>query len=150
MKIIILLIIVSLIFGVMFIPISGLGAFHAKNACQQTDFGNSTQVKKVAVIEKTIYGKSSWYGQYFHGRKMANGNLFNMYDPTIVAHKTLPFGTILKITNMQNGNVLEGTVQDRGPYVVGRDIDLSYAGAKILGMDEQGVANIKMEILHKS
>lgn len=150
MKIITLLIIMSFIIGIMFIPVICLSDLHAKNACQQTDLGNSTQVKKSVTIEKTIYGKSSWYGQYFHGRTMANGDLFDMYDPTIIAHKYLPFGTILKITNIQNGKSLEGTVQDRGPYVVGRDIDLSYAGAKILGMDEQGVASIKMEILHKS
>lgn len=89
----------------------------------------------------------SWYGPGFHGRKMANGEVFNMYDPTIVAHKFLPFGTRVRLSRVDNGKSIEVIVKDRGPFVPGRHFDLSYAAAKKLEMVEDGVVKCKVEIL---
>ncbi len=94
-----------------------------------------------------------WYGKAFHGRKMANGKPFNMYDSTLVAHRTLPLGTKIKVTNMQNGITIDAIVSDRGPYSKNKktkkyiaDIDVSYAAAKILGFDRAGIADVKIKV----
>lgn len=84
--------------------------------------------------------KASWYGKKFHGRKMADGSRFNMHDPTIVAHKKLPFGTRLWLTNQETGRSIEVVVRDRGPYVFGRSLDLSFAAAEKLGFRREGHA----------
>ena len=89
--------------------------------------------------------RASWYGKQFHGRLMANGKRFDMFDPKTVAHKSLPFGTKLKLTNPKNGRVIWVVVRDRGPYVKGRHIDLSYAAAKALGILQSGVATLRVE-----
>lgn len=94
-----------------------------------------------------FYAVASWYGAAFNGRKMANGQVFNMYDETLVAHKKLPFGTKLEIVNPDNNSVLYATVTDRGPYISGRDFDLSYAGAQKLGIINNGVKKLKIRII---
>ncbi|HPT08698.1 MAG TPA: septal ring lytic transglycosylase RlpA family protein [bacterium] len=94
-----------------------------------------------------FYAVASWYGAAFDGRKMANGQVFNMYDETLVAHKKLPFGTKLEIVNPDNNSVLYATVTDRGPYISGRDFDLSYAGAQKLGIVNNGVKKLKIRII---
>jgi len=92
----------------------------------------------------------SWYGKKFHGRKMANGRVYNMYDPSTAAHKTLPFGKKIKLTNPENGQSIIVVIKDRGPYIIGRHFDLSYAAARKLGIVEKGVEMVKIEILTKS
>jgi rare lipoprotein A len=87
---------------------------------------------------------ASWYGSQHQGRLMANGQPFNMYADT-VAHKSLPLGTKLTITNPQNGNSVKVQVTDRGPYIAGRSLDLSYSAARKLGVVENGVAKVVME-----
>lgn len=108
----------------------------------------------------TITGISYWYGAKFHGRKMANGEKFDMNNPTIIAHRTLKLGTKLKITNTKNNKVIYAVVSDRGPYtykwVIDKngkkikkylaEIDVSYAGAKLLGFDKSGTGNVKIEV----
>ncbi len=84
-------------------------------------------------LAKTETCKASWYGPGLQGNDMANGDTFDMNDITVVAHKTLPFGTVLIVTNLNNGAVLAVEVQDRGPHVKGRCVDLSRAGSKALG-----------------
>lgn len=90
--------------------------------------------------------EASFYADKFHGRKTANGEIFNMYDFT-AAHKTLPFNTILKITNIGNGKSVTVRVNDRGPFVAGREIDLSKAAAQKLDMISSGTAQVSIEIL---
>jgi len=90
--------------------------------------------------------KASWYGEYFHGRTAANGKPYNMYGLT-AAHKTLPLGTIVKITNPQNNQSIIVEITDRGPYIFGREIDLSYQAAKILGLLKKGVGSVEIKIL---
>lgn len=86
-------------------------------------------------------GKASWYGPGFHGRKTANGEKFNMYAMT-AAHKTLKLGTRIKVTNEDNGEELIVRVNDRGPYVKGRVLDLSRGAAEKLGFEDQGVISV--------
>jgi len=88
--------------------------------------------------------KASWYGPGFHGRKTANGEVYDQMSFT-AAHKSLKFGTLLKITNLKNNKSVVIRINDRGPYIHGRDIDLSKAAALELGMVRKGVAKIKVE-----
>ena len=94
----------------------------------------------------TQKGKASWYGKKFHGRKTANGERYNMYGVS-AAHKTLPLGTYVRVDNLDNGRKLEIRLNDRGPFVQGRIIDLSYGAAKKLGVVGPGTANVKITAL---
>ena len=91
-------------------------------------------------------GYASWYGGEFHGRKTANGEVFDTYKFT-AAHKTLPFDTVLKVTNIDNGKSTIVRINDRGPFVADRVIDLSFAAAKEIGMIESGIAKVSIEIV---
>jgi len=88
--------------------------------------------------------KASWYGPGFHGQKTANGEVYDQNSFT-AAHKSLKFGTLLKITNLKNSKSVVVRINDRGPYIHGRDLDLSKAAALELGMVRKGVAKIKVE-----
>jgi len=91
-------------------------------------------------------GIASWYGPGFHGRRTASGERYNMYAFT-AAHKTLPMGTKVLVTNLENGRQTVVRINDRGPFVKGRIIDLSYAAARALGMHKKGVARVRIEAL---
>lgn len=91
----------------------------------------------------TQNGIASWYGRDFHGRSTANGETYNMYDMT-AAHKTLPMNTILLVTNRENNREVVIRVNDRGPFVRGRIIDLSYTAAKRLGIIRAGTARVRI------
>lgn len=93
-------------------------------------------------------GLASWYGPDFHGKLTSNKEIYNMNALT-AAHKTLPFGAYVKVTNLNNGKSVIVRINDRGPFVKGRIIDLSYAAAKKLGMDITGVAPVKIKVLKK-
>jgi rare lipoprotein A len=96
----------------------------------------------------TSSGMASWYGGNFHGRKTANGETYNMNALT-AAHKTLPFGTRVRVTNTNNGDSVEVRINDRGPFIAGRVIDLSRAAAGEIGLTNTGVAPVKVTILGK-
>ncbi len=104
--------------------------------------------QKVAVgpITFQFQGWASWYGPGFHGRLSASGERFNQYAMT-AAHKTLPFGTKVRVTNLDNGSSVIVRINDRGPFTPGRVIDLSSAAARILGMIQSGVAPVKVEVM---
>jgi rare lipoprotein A len=91
-------------------------------------------------------GLASWYGGQFHGRLTSNGERYNMYGRT-AAHKTLPFNTYVRVTNLQNGRKTIVRINDRGPFVSGRIIDLTYTSAHELAMVEDGVVPVKIEAL---
>lgn len=95
---------------------------------------------------KPRYAVASWYGPDFHGRPTASGEQFNMYAMTC-AHRELPFGTKLKVINASNGKSVSVVVNDRGPFIPGRDIDLSYAAAKEIGLIGPGTGRVKIEYL---
>lgn len=89
---------------------------------------------------------SSYYGKKFHGRRTSNGEIFNMYGYS-AAHKTLPFGTVLKVTYLKNGKSVLVTVNDRGPFIKGRELDLSYMAAKKIGLTREGVGKVKIRVV---
>ena len=114
-------------------------------------YGN---MKSYVVHGKTYYPKqssrghvergiASWYGTKFHGRKTSSGERYDMYQMT-AAHKTLPLPTYALVKNLENGRSAIVRVNDRGPFVSGRIIDLSYAAARKLGVDKQGVARVEV------
>ncbi len=86
---------------------------------------------------------ASWYGSEFHGRPTASGERFDMYGLTC-AHKDLPFGTLLQVTNISNEKTVQCVVNDRGPFIQGRDVDLSYAAAKEIGLIGPGTAPVRI------
>ena len=89
-------------------------------------------------------GTASWYGKKFHGRRTANGEVYDMHLLT-AAHKTLPFHTFVRVTRLDNNRTVMVRINDRGPFVAGRVIDLSYAAARRLGMAEAGTAPVRLE-----
>ena len=90
------------------------------------------------------YGVASWYGPDFHGKPTSSGEIYDMYQLTC-AHNTFPLGTTVMVTNLENGRSIELKVNDRGPFVKERIIDLSYAAAQMLGIWEKGTAYVKVE-----
>jgi rare lipoprotein A len=94
----------------------------------------------------TEEGEASWYGHPFHGRTTASGETYDMNAPT-AAHKTLPFGVRVRIDNLDNGRSTTLTVNDRGPFIRGRIIDVSRRGAEELGMVGAGVARVRITVV---
>jgi rare lipoprotein A len=91
-------------------------------------------------------GLASWYGSHFQGRQTANGEIFDTNQLT-AAHKSLPFGTIVQVMHKENGKTVQVRINDRGPFVAGRIIDLSRAAADALGLTAQGVAPVKLTVI---
>ena len=98
----------------------------------------------VAGTEET--GAASWYGHPYHGRRTASGEVYDMNDLT-AAHRSLPLGTRLMVTNLDTGQAVEVRVNDRGPMVEERILDLSYAAARVIGADRAGVIPVRLKIL---
>jgi len=93
-----------------------------------------------------MVGLASWYGGDFHGKRTSSKEIYNMYDLT-AAHRTLPFGTYVIVTNLQNGKSVTVRINDRGPFVKGRIIDLSYAAARLLDMIGCGIVPVRIDVL---
>jgi len=91
-------------------------------------------------------GTASWYGEQFDGKETASGEPFDMYDLT-AAHPTLPLGTHVKVTNLHNSKSVVVLVNDRGPVVEGRIIDLSYAAAQVLGFQDKGLQRVRLDVV---
>jgi rare lipoprotein A len=100
---------------------------------------------KPGAVEK---GLASWYGEPYHGRATASGEIYDMHRLT-AAHRTLPFGTVVRVTRRDTGAAVEVRINDRGPFIAGRIIDLSFAGAKKIGLDVDGIAPVKVEVLDR-
>ncbi|MCT7956336.1 septal ring lytic transglycosylase RlpA family protein [Laspinema palackyanum] len=98
------------------------------------------QAQMYGLVEtpRKLQGTASWYGPYFHGRLTANGETYDQEDMT-AAHPSLPFDTYLKVKNLQNGNMIIVRINDRGPYIPPRNLDLSLGAARVLGSEETGV-----------
>jgi len=94
------------------------------------------------------FGMASWYGEEFHGGITTSGEEYDMHKLT-AAHRLLPFGTLVRVTNIKNGRAVIVRVNDRGPWKPGRVIDLSYAAAKKIGMIQDGVARVRVDIVDK-
>ena len=91
-------------------------------------------------------GVASWYGYPYHGRRAAGGQIYDMNKLT-AAHRTLPFGTRVRIHNLENDATVEVVINDRGPFIEGRLIDLSLAAARILKFEQAGLARVRLELL---
>jgi rare lipoprotein A len=96
----------------------------------------------------TEKGIASWYGEPYHGRRTASGEVYDMYAMT-AAHKTLPFGTLVNVDRRDTGADVTVRINDRGPFINGRIIDLSYAAAKVIGLDIDGVAPVRITAVSK-
>lgn len=118
-------------------------------------YGKPYQIKKQWYYPMTHVnyfeqrGIASWYGKKFHGRKTSNGETYNMYAIS-AAHKTLPLGTYVKVYNLENKKCLTVRINDRGPFIKGRIIDLSYGAARRLGVVQKGTANVFIRTVTKS
>ncbi len=113
--------------------------------------GSPYQIKSVWYYPAEDYdytesGIASWYGPNFHGKKTANGEIYNQNDLT-AAHRTLPLPSAVRVTNLENGRSLVLRINDRGPFAHGRIIDVSRRGAQLLGFERNGTAKVKVDIL---
>ena len=100
----------------------------------------------VVSVGDTFSGRASWYGPDFHGKSTSNGEGYDMHAMT-AAHKTLPMNTVVRVTNTENNAQTVVRINDRGPFVESRIIDLSYAAAKAIGVDKKGTAPVVLEVL---
>jgi rare lipoprotein A len=98
------------------------------------------------VVDGVQVGVASWYGPGFHGNRTANGDIYDQYELT-AAHPSLPLGTRAMVTNLENGRSVEVRINDRGPFVGGRAIDLSYGAARAIRMVGPGTARVRIEVL---
>ena len=160
-------IIFSILVGIIGIFIVGCGSksvdYGSYNG--QRDYGamnNSKQVQSATMRPYQINGKwyypttvslgeshdgiASWYGPDFHGKKTSNGETYSMYAHT-AAHKTFPMNTIVRVTSMENGKSTVVRINDRGPFVTGRIIDLSNSAAKDIDMLHKGTARVRVEVI---
>ena len=115
------------------------------------DYVNTTgmsrkQIEAIKNHPKTQIGIASYYGKKFHKKRTANGEIFNMYKVS-AAHKSYPLGTKVRVTNLENGKSLKLIINDRGPFVSGRIIDLSYKAARKLGFVNQGTVKVRIDVL---
>ena len=133
--------------------IVGLGAAQGPNISEATPAPvSSVQVRPEVrqQVEKTKpyqIGTASWYGETFEGKPTASGEAYNMYDMT-AAHLKLPMGSYVKVTNLRNGRSVIVRVNDRGPVVPGRIIDLSYGAAKAIQMKGQGLQRVRLDLVN--
>jgi rare lipoprotein A len=111
----------------------------------QSAFAASSSSKPSGKADFRQVGTASWYGPGFHGRKTASGERFDQNKLT-AAHRSLPLDTVVKVTNLDNGKAVKVSINDRGPYVGNRVIDLSRAAANKLDMTEDGTARVRIEV----
>ncbi len=130
------------------IILSGCAAREAPFAVQGAAPGDAfSDAQAPVAAPDQIYretGIAAWYGREFHGRKTASGEIFDMNLPS-AAHRTLPLGTLIRVTNLDNFKSIKLKVIDRGPFVKGRVLDLSYGAAKDLEFAAQGIARVRIE-----
>jgi len=128
-----------------------------KTTTYKNNYSKKIKLRPYKVLGKWYYpryvnkgevfrGISSWYGPNFHGKRTASGEIYNMYAYT-AANKIMPLGTIIKVTNLNNNKSVIVRVNDRGPFVKGRILDLSYAAGKKIGIDTTGTAPVKIVVL---
>ena len=151
MKIISLVIILILTFGCTPSPRYKSGASHEakKNNSKKVVFTKpSKKIPNYDKSKKTIKGVASFYGlnDGFHGQLTANGEVFDMNAMT-AAHKTLPLGSFVRVTNLENDKTVTVRINDRGPYVVGRILDCSYGVARDLDFVNQGTATVRIDVI---
>jgi rare lipoprotein A len=123
----------------------------AQNRQADPPTSNSLKKNAVGIMAKSKMfwdqvGKASWYGSHFQGKETASGEAFDMYDLT-AAHRNLPMGSLVRVTNLANGSYVTVRINDRGPVYRSRIIDLSYKAAKVLGLSSAGVQKVRLEMI---
>jgi rare lipoprotein A len=125
---------------------SGPSSLEAAKVIKPPSFsGGSITAKKQKKSLPYQVGTASWYGDYFQGKQTASGEPYDMHDFT-AAHPTLPLGSFVKITNLKNGRAVVVRINDRGPVVDGRIIDVSYNAARALGFNERGLEKVRVDL----
>jgi rare lipoprotein A len=139
----------ALMIGVLVV---GLGAAQGPtNSEARSAPSSTTQIKPEASRQHAKYkpyevGTASWYGEDFEGKPTASGEDYDMYDMT-AAHPTLPLGSYVRVTNLRNGRAVVVKVNDRGPVVAGRIIDLSYGAAEALQFEHRGLQKVRLDLV---
>ena len=119
----------------------------SKNSQNATDNSRMLVVQPKATHSKPYQiGTASWYGSDFDGKPTASGEPYNMFDLT-AAHPTLPLGSRVRVTNLRNGRAITVRINDRGPIVPGRIIDLSYGAARVLGVKAKGLQRVRLDVV---
>jgi rare lipoprotein A len=121
------------------------GGYKRQHKRYTTDYSKEQAAAEQGEI---LWMVCSYYADKFHGRPTSNGETFDMHKLTC-AHKELPFNTILKVSDVESGKSVEVRVNDRGPFIPGRDLDLSYEAAKQVGLIPYGVKKLQVEIIEK-
>lgn len=111
----------------------------------QLAVGSTNFVRRHAFIGPRL-DQASWYGEWHHGRTTANGEQFDMFALT-AAHRSLPFGTLLRVTDLRTGRFVIVRINDRGPYWEDRSLDLSYGAAEQLGILDKGTTRVRIEVV---
>src|SRR5277367_6830074 len=112
----------------------------------QPDAARAAADRKIKAHAPYQVGTASWYGEYFEGRATASGEPFNMYDLT-AAHPSLPLGSWVRVTNLSNGRRISVRINDRGPIIPGRIIDLSYSAAHALAFESKGLQQVRLDLV---
>src|ERR1700731_1008119 len=137
----------GLMIGLMIV---GLGAAQGPNSSEassaQTSRIPKPEVRKQAKTQPYQVGTASWYGEFFDGKPTASGEDYDMYEMT-AAHPTLPLGSYVRVTNLRNGRAVVVKVNDRGPIVPGRIIDLSYGAAQVLNFQNRGLQKVRLDLV---
>src|ERR1700733_2368089 len=134
--------------------IVGLGAAQGPNNSEASSAQTRAVPAKPEIRSQTgktqpyQIGTASWYGEYFDGKQTASGEDFDMYDMT-AAHTTLPLGSYVRVTNLRNGRAVVVKVNDRGPIVQGRIIDLSYGAAQVLRFEDHGLQKVRLDVVKR-
>lgn len=136
------------------LSVASLGAAQGPHSSGSGDTQSSAIKQQKAVKQPKAQkskpyqlGTASWYGAYFQGKPTASGEPYDMYAMT-AAHPELPLGTMVKVTNLRNGRVVVLRINDRGPFVAPRIIDVSYTAAKVLDFKARGIQRVRLDILH--
>ena len=132
--------------------IVGLGAAQGPNISEATaapvsSIQRKPEVRKQVKTKPYQVGTASWYGQIFDGKPTASGEPYDMYDMT-AAHLKLPMGSYVRVTNLRNGRAVVVRVNDRGPIVPGRIIDLSYGAAQALQFKQRGLQRVRLDLVN--
>ena len=129
--------------------VTALGAAPDNNKTPDSNQGTPGQTQeyiKPIPTRKFQVGRASWYGRLFQYRKTASGEPYDMHDFT-AAHRTLPLGSWVKVTNLKNDKSVMVRINDRGPVLKSRILDLSYGAAMILGIRDQGIAKVRLDVI---
>jgi rare lipoprotein A len=127
--------------------VASLGATHQPNNAASATPAKAAYQKHAAKSKRHYQvGKASWYGKRFHGRKTASGETYDMFQFT-AAHQALPLGSVVRVTNLRNGRWVVVRINDRGPVPESRIIDLSYGAAQVLGLRDDGVDRVCLDVV---